>query len=158
MNAAGGNVLPQFTTSTALQRRRSPSPIQKVPSDRQSLLRTLTDTLLSGATLTKTHQGKTEDICESTNLIRVQDQNSTPTLNLKAHGTLHRPDLTLISADLDNYTSTSSPVTTVLLSPHSKSLSSVRASERHDGTFENLTGTNSAQTLNKISILQILRS
>ena len=46
-----------------------------------------------------------EELCESTNLIRIQDQNSTPTLLHKAHGTLHRPDLTLISADLDNYTS-----------------------------------------------------
>ena len=41
-----------------------------------------------------------EDLCQSTNLIRMQDENSTPTLLHKAHGTRHRPDLTLVSADI----------------------------------------------------------
>ena len=41
-----------------------------------------------------------EDLCQSSNLIRLQDEHSPPTLLHKAHGTLHRPDLTLVSADL----------------------------------------------------------
>ena len=41
-----------------------------------------------------------EDLCQSTNLIRLQDEYSKPTLLHKAHGTLHRPDLTLVSADI----------------------------------------------------------
>ena len=43
-----------------------------------------------------------EDLCQSSNLIRLQDEHSPPTLLHKAHGTLHRPDLTLVSADLHN--------------------------------------------------------
>ena len=39
-------------------------------------------------------------MCQSTNLIRLQDEYSKPTLLHKAHGTLHRPDLTLVSADI----------------------------------------------------------
>ena len=41
-----------------------------------------------------------EDLCQSTNLIRLQDEFSKPTLLHKAHGTLHRPDLTLVSPDI----------------------------------------------------------
>ena len=41
-----------------------------------------------------------EQLCDSSNLIRLQDENSPPTLLHKAHGTSHRPDLTLVSADI----------------------------------------------------------
>ena len=41
-----------------------------------------------------------EDLCQSTNLIRIQDEHSTPTLLHKVHSTRHRPDLTLVSADI----------------------------------------------------------
>ena len=47
-----------------------------------------------------------EDLCQSSNLIRMQDEHSTPTLLHKAHGTLHRPDLTLVSADLHSVCTT----------------------------------------------------
>ena len=43
-----------------------------------------------------------EDLCGSTNLIVLQNSNSTPTLFHRAHKTLSRPDLTIISADLMN--------------------------------------------------------
>ena len=46
-----------------------------------------------------------EELCSSTNLIVLQDENSPKTLLHKVHGTLHRPDLTLVSADLLNQTS-----------------------------------------------------
>ena len=46
---------------------------------------------------------KIEELCTSTNLMLLQDQNSPPTLLHKAHGTLHRPDLTLVSADLEQH-------------------------------------------------------
>ena len=39
-----------------------------------------------------------ENLCLSTNLVCLQDENSPPTLLHKAHGTEHRPDLTLVSA------------------------------------------------------------
>ena len=42
-----------------------------------------------------------EEINESTNLIIQQDKNSTPTLLHKASKSLSRPDLTLVSSDLD---------------------------------------------------------
>ena len=45
-----------------------------------------------------------EEILNSTNLILKQDMNSEPTLRHKRHGTNHRPDLTFISADVDNRT------------------------------------------------------
>ena len=45
---------------------------------------------------------KIEEICQSTNLILLQDENSPKTLLHRRHGTLHRPDLTLVSADLSN--------------------------------------------------------
>ena len=47
-----------------------------------------------------------ENLCHSTNLVCLQDENSTPTLLHKAHGTQHRPDLTLVSADLQGLSST----------------------------------------------------
>ena len=43
-----------------------------------------------------------EEICNSTNLFLVQDENSTPTLLHRVHKTLSRPDLTLLSSDLLN--------------------------------------------------------
>ena len=46
-----------------------------------------------------------EELCSSTNLILLQDENSPKTLLHKVHGTLHRPDLTLVSADLEHQTS-----------------------------------------------------
>ena len=46
---------------------------------------------------------KIEELCASTNLMLLQDENSPPTLLHKAHGTLHRPDLTLVSADLEQH-------------------------------------------------------
>ena len=48
---------------------------------------------------------KIEELCQSTNLVLLQDENSTKTLLHRRHGTLHRPDLTLVSADLKNYCS-----------------------------------------------------
>ena len=47
-----------------------------------------------------------ENLCLSTNLVCLQDENSPPTLLHKAHGTEHRPDLTLVSADLQSISST----------------------------------------------------
>ena len=47
-----------------------------------------------------------ENLCQSSNLIRIQDEFSPPTLLHKVHGTLHRPDLTLVSADLHSMCST----------------------------------------------------
>ena len=47
-----------------------------------------------------------ENLCQSTNLICLQDENSPPTLLHKVHGTQHRPDLTLVSADLQSLSST----------------------------------------------------
>ena len=44
-----------------------------------------------------------EALNETTNLIIQQDQNSEPTLLHRAHGTLSRPDLTIISSDLDDH-------------------------------------------------------
>ena len=41
-----------------------------------------------------------EELCESTNLTVLQDEHSTPTLFHRAHKTLHRPDLTILSSDL----------------------------------------------------------
>ena len=46
-----------------------------------------------------------EELCQSTNLMILQDENSAPTLLHRRHGTLHRPDLTLVSADLENHCS-----------------------------------------------------
>ena len=46
---------------------------------------------------------KIEELCQSTNLILLQNENSTPTLLHRRHGTLHRPDLSLVSADLENH-------------------------------------------------------
>ena len=46
-----------------------------------------------------------EELCSSTNLILLQDKDSPKTLLHKVHGTLHRPDLTLVSADLESQTS-----------------------------------------------------
>ena len=46
---------------------------------------------------------KIEEICESTNLILLQDAQSQKTLLHRRHGTLHRPDLTLVSADIENH-------------------------------------------------------
>ena len=43
-----------------------------------------------------------EELCGSTNLVVLQDENSTPTLLHRAHNTLSRPDLTILSADLFN--------------------------------------------------------
>ena len=48
---------------------------------------------------------KIEELCQSTNLMILQDENSAPTLRHRRHGTLHRPDLTLVSADLENHCS-----------------------------------------------------
>ena len=47
-----------------------------------------------------------ENLCLSTNLVCLQDENSPPTLLHKVHGTQHRPDLTLVSADLQSLSST----------------------------------------------------
>ena len=41
-----------------------------------------------------------EDLCASSNLTIMQDENSPPTLLHRAHNTLSRPDLTIISSDL----------------------------------------------------------
>ena len=41
-----------------------------------------------------------ETFCNTTNLFRIQDNDTTPTHFHRAHKTLNRPDLTLISADL----------------------------------------------------------
>ena len=41
-----------------------------------------------------------EEICNTSNLFLVQDFNSPPTLLHRAHKTLNRPDLTLLSSDL----------------------------------------------------------
>ena len=46
---------------------------------------------------------KIEELCQSTNLILLQNEKSTKTLLHRRHGTLHRPDLTLVSGDLDNH-------------------------------------------------------
>ena len=46
---------------------------------------------------------KIEEICETTNLILMQDEHSEKTLLHRRHGTLHRPDLTLVSADIENH-------------------------------------------------------
>ena len=46
---------------------------------------------------------KIEELCESSNLILLQDENSPKTLLHRRHGTLHRPDLTLVSADIENH-------------------------------------------------------
>ena len=46
---------------------------------------------------------KIEELCSSTNLMLMQDENSPPTLLHKVHGTLHRPDLTLVSADIEHH-------------------------------------------------------
>ena len=48
---------------------------------------------------------KIEEICQSSNLELLQDEDSTKTLLHRRHGTLHRPDLTLVSADLYNHCS-----------------------------------------------------
>ena len=45
---------------------------------------------------------KVEEIKNTTNLLLVQDKNSEPTLLHRVHKTLSRPDLTLISADLQS--------------------------------------------------------
>ena len=45
---------------------------------------------------------RVEEINYTTNLFLVQDNNSTPTLLHRAHKTLSRPDLTLISSDLQS--------------------------------------------------------
>lgn len=45
-----------------------------------------------------------EELCDSSNLCLLQDAQSTPTLLHRAHKTLYRPDLTIISADLLNKT------------------------------------------------------
>ena len=72
-----------------------------------------------------------EELCETTNLIRIQDQNSTATLLHKAHGTLHRPDLTLISADLDSYTS---KVLKDIASDHRPTLTTLHTSRQRTRT------------------------
>ena len=46
---------------------------------------------------------KIEELCQSTNLILLQDENSPKTLLHRRHGKLYRPDLSLVSADLDNF-------------------------------------------------------
>ena len=46
-----------------------------------------------------------EELCQSSNLILLQDEDSAKTLLHRRHGTLHRPDLTLVSADLSNFCS-----------------------------------------------------
>ena len=43
-----------------------------------------------------------EELCESTNLTLLQDQNSTPTLLFKVNKKTYRPDLTILSSDLLN--------------------------------------------------------
>ena len=43
---------------------------------------------------------KVEELCNTTNLFRLQDANSPPTLLHRGNGTLSRPDLTLVSGDL----------------------------------------------------------
>ena len=48
---------------------------------------------------------KIEELCNSTNLCLLQDENSPPSLLHRCHGTLHRPDLTLVSGDLENHSS-----------------------------------------------------
>ena len=48
---------------------------------------------------------KLEELCNSTNLCLLQDENSPRTLLHRCHGTLHRPDLTLVSGDLENHCS-----------------------------------------------------
>ena len=46
---------------------------------------------------------KIEELCHSSNLILLQNDKSTKTLLHRRHGTLHRPDLTLVSADIVNH-------------------------------------------------------
>ena len=48
---------------------------------------------------------KIEELCDSSNLILLQDENSPKTLLHRRHGTMHRPDLTLVSADIENHCS-----------------------------------------------------
>ena len=48
---------------------------------------------------------KIEELCQSSNLILLQNEQSTKTLLHRRHGTLHRPDLTLVSADIENHCS-----------------------------------------------------
>ena len=72
-----------------------------------------------------------EELCETTNLIRVQDENSKPTLLHKVHGTLHRPDLTLISADLDSY---SSEVLEDISSDHRPTLTTLYSTKQRKNT------------------------
>ena len=43
-----------------------------------------------------------EELCESTNLTLLQDENSTPTLLFKVNKKTYRPDLTILSSDLLN--------------------------------------------------------
>ena len=47
-----------------------------------------------------------EEICDSSNLCVIQDKDSTPTLLHRAHRTLSRPDLTILSSDLVNRSKT----------------------------------------------------
>ena len=46
-----------------------------------------------------------EELCQSTNLCLLQDENSPKTLLHRRHGKLYRPDLSLVSADLENHCS-----------------------------------------------------
>ena len=47
-----------------------------------------------------------EELCESTNLSVLQDASSTPTLLHRVHNTLSRPDLTIVSSNLEQITTT----------------------------------------------------
>ena len=78
------------------------------------------------------NSGKTiEELCESTHFTVLQDQNSTPTLLHRAHNTLHRPELTILSSDLiyrhtieiiDDMGSDYSPIYTTVFPSEKKNL------------------------------------
>ena len=72
-----------------------------------------------------------EDLCQSSNLIRIQDEFSPPTLLHKVHGTLHRPDLTLVSADLHSTCSTT--VLKDVASDHRPTLISLNMGKQQSG-------------------------
>ena len=79
------------------------------------------DTNQSGRTL--------EDACSTTNFFIVQDSSSPPTLLHRAHNTLSRPDLTVLSSDLLHKYSTQ--VTDGIGSDHRPILTTIEAPSKH---------------------------
>ena len=69
-----------------------------------------------------------EELCATTNLSIVQDENSTPTLLHRAHNTLSRPDLTIISTDLD--TASHIEVLPDISSDHKPILTTIKCNNR----------------------------